>query len=250
MEHKLPTRSYERMERRVVETAANSEQEMAVEGKTTPRGIVRRLQIGEAMPFAREQPSAINKYEVDKVSVIASGFIGDEQADSFFHGGCGQAVHQMPEDVYPLIRKEFPNMVAYEGMLGENLIVSEMNESNVCIGDIYQIGSVRVQVTRPRRPCWKIDSQFDQRGVAKFLQEQGCVGWYYSVLQTGDIQKGDACHLLERPHPFASLSRLWQIYNDNTFTDMEERDRWLAIDAWERRYKNALLKLRPIAPTP
>ena len=44
-------------------------------------GSVRRLQIGQAMPFAREQASAINKESVDHVNVTMSGFVGDEQAD-------------------------------------------------------------------------------------------------------------------------------------------------------------------------
>ncbi len=46
-------------------------------------GTVRRLQIGQVMPFVREQVSAINKYAVDKVTVTTTGCIGDEQGDPF-----------------------------------------------------------------------------------------------------------------------------------------------------------------------
>lgn len=205
-------------------------------------GDVQRLQIGETLPFAREQTSAINKAAVNQVSVNTLGFIGDEQADQFFHGGQLQAVHQMPATVYPLIRQHFPQVVIYEGMLGENLIVSNMQEGNVCIGDIVQIGNVWLQITRPRRPCWKIDSQLNQRGIAKFLQDQGCVGWYYKVLQTGDIQLSDACVLIQRDYPFATLSRLWQIYNDSHFKDTEEIQRWLAIKPLEQSFKDKLGK--------
>lgn len=208
----------------------------------TSIGKVRRLQIGEAMPFAREQVSAINKYAVDRVTVTTTGCIGDEQADPFFHGGQLQAVHQMPEQVYTLIRKEFPSVVIYEGMLGENLIVSDMHESNVCIGDIFQIGSVQMQVTRPRRPCWKIDSQLNHRGVAKFLQDQGCVGWYYRIVKTGDMQINDQCFLVSREYPFATLTRLWEIYNDKNFRDSHEIESWLAIAPLERSFKDVLRK--------
>lgn len=52
-----------------------------------------------------------------------------------------------------------------------------MNESNVCVGDIYLIGTVKMQVTRPRKPCWKIDAQLNSRGIAKFLLGEGCIGW-------------------------------------------------------------------------
>lgn len=205
-------------------------------------GTVRRLQIGQVMPFAREQVSAINKYAVDKVTVTTTGCIGDEQGDPFFHGGQLQAVHQMPEQVYKLIQTEFPSVTIYEGMLGENLIVSDMHETNVCIGDIFQIGSVQMQITRPRRPCWKIDSQLNQRGVAKFLQEQGCVGWYYRIIKTGDMQLNDNCFLISRAYPFASLTKLWEIYNDKNFRDPNEIERWLAIDVLEQSFKEVLRK--------
>ncbi len=205
-------------------------------------GMVKRLQIGEALPFAREQTSAINKCSVDKVTVTKTGCIGDEQADQFFHGGHIQAVHQMPERVYALIRQAFPSIVIYEGMLGENLIVSGMQESEVCIGDIYQIGSVQMQVTRPRRPCWKIDAQLNHRGVAKFLQDQACVGWYYKIIQVGEIEMNDTCHLICRDYPFATLARLWEIYNDKDFRELEDIQRWLGIDVLERSFKDVLRK--------
>lgn len=208
-------------------------------------GVVSRLQIGEALPFAREQTSAINKYPVDRVRVSTTGFEGDEQADPFFHGGQFQAIHQMPARVYDLIRAQFPAVVVYEGMLGENLIISGMQESGVCIGDTYQIRDVLMQVTRPRRPCWKIDAQLNQRGVARFLQEQGCVGWYYRVLQTGEMAVQDTCHRVLRPWPFATLERLWEIYNDKDFRDPVEIARWLAIDALERSFKEVLRKRLP-----
>ena len=205
-------------------------------------GHVLRLQIGEALPFAREQVSAINKAAVEQVQVTRQGIVGDEQADTFFHGGAMQAVHQMPSTVYDLIGQHFPMVPNYLGILGENLIVSDMNENNVCIGDVYQIGSVQLQVTRPRRPCWKIDSQLNKSGIAKFLQDHGCVGWYYRVLQAGDMTRGDDCQRIARVAEFATLTRLWQIYNDASFCDAAEIAQWLALDALEKSFKDKLRK--------
>jgi len=206
------------------------------------QGQVLRLQVGEALPFAREQTSAINKSRVAQVEVSTLGFAGDEQADQFFHGGQIQAVHQMPRRVYALIAQAFPEVVIHEGMLGENLIVSDMDEDTVCIGDVFDINGVHLQVTRPRRPCWKIDAQLNRRGVAKFLQDQGCVGWYHQVLRTGGIREGDACRLLRRPYPFATLARLWTIYNDSDFRDADEIARWLAVEPLERSFRQKLGK--------
>ncbi len=205
-------------------------------------GTVTRLQIGQAMPFAREQSSAIQKYAVDQVEVTTLGFVGDEQADQFFHGGQLQAIHQMPVKVYALIRQAFPEKMIYEGMLGENIIVADMCEDDVCIGDKLMIGNVLLQITRPRRPCWKIDALLETRGVAKLLQDSACVGWYYQVLQVGEMKQGDSCVLVEREYPFATLTRLWQIYNDKNFKDRTEIEQWLQIIALERSFKEVLAK--------
>lgn len=208
----------------------------------TTVGRVTRLQVGEALPFAREQASAINKQSVSQVTVTTTGCVGDEQADQFFHGGQQQAVHQMPQGVYDLIRQGFPATTVHEGMLGENLIVPGMSEATVCIGDRYAIGTVQLQVTRPRRPCWKIDAQLDTRGVAKFLQDHGCVGWYYRIEREGEMRVGDDCRLVSRPYPFATLERLWQIYNDSRFRERDELERWIGIEPLERSFREALRK--------
>ena len=36
---------------------------------------------------------------------------------------------------------------------GENLTVDELDEDSVCIGDVLEIGSVRMEVSQPRQPC-------------------------------------------------------------------------------------------------
>lgn len=41
-------------------------------------GKVTRIQIGEAMPFAREQTSAINKFTITEAEVNTLGIVGDE----------------------------------------------------------------------------------------------------------------------------------------------------------------------------
>ena len=209
----------------------------------SPAGILLRVQVGEAMPFAREQASAINKFVVDgPVQVGSLGLAGDEQADTFFHGGALQAVHNMPQTVYTLLREHYPDLTIHDGMLGENITISDQIEDNVCIGDQYQLGSVVLQVTRPRRPCWKIDSQLGRSGIARFLQLRGQVGWYYRVLQTGSFQCGDACTLLERPYPDATLAALWAIYNDNRQRSPASIQYWLGVGPLERSFKEKLAR--------
>lgn len=207
-----------------------------------PVGELAYIQIGAALPFAREQTSAINKYRVPHVQIHSTGLVGDEQADPFFHGGPLQAVHQMPAEVYELIRQRWPDLTLYDGALGENFRISGMHEGNVCIGDIYQMGLVQLQVTRPRRPCWKIDAQLGQRGVAKALLDAGQIGWYYRVVQTGECAVGDCCYLLSRPQPQAVLAELWQVYHE-VFDAADERlNHWLQLPELADSFKVSLRK--------
>jgi len=46
-------------------------------------GHVQRLQVGEALPFAREQTSAINKSKVDAVTVTTTGLSGMSRRTRF-----------------------------------------------------------------------------------------------------------------------------------------------------------------------
>ncbi|HBD02705.1 MAG TPA: MOSC domain-containing protein, partial [Psychrobacter sp.] len=135
------------------------------------------VRAGKAMPFTREEMSAIDKAPITApVAVNFMGLTTDEQADRKHHGGPLKAVHQLPTATYEKINTEFDLKVRV-GTLGENLTTEavdglpEMDESNVCIGDVYQYGgqygddkingedSVQLCIVQPRRPCYKINDQ-------------------------------------------------------------------------------------------
>ena len=83
------------------------------------------------------------------------------------------------------------------GAFGENLAVCNQTESDVCIGDIFQIGKVKVQVSQPRQPCWKPARRWKVKDLAIQLQQQGMTGWYLRVLKEGEIQAVMLCSLLK-----------------------------------------------------
>ena len=106
------------------------------------------VRAGKAMPFAREQMSAIDKAPIKApVAVNFMGLATDEQAERKHHGGPLKAVHQLPPATYEQINAEFDLNVRV-GTLGENLITQavndlpEMTEATVCIGDVYQYGEI------------------------------------------------------------------------------------------------------------
>ena len=52
---------------------------------------------------------------------------------------------------------------------------------------------------KPRRPCWKIDARYSLGGITAFINESGHTGWYYRVLEEGEVAGGDEIALIERP---------------------------------------------------
>lgn len=218
-------------------------------------GTLTEVRAGKAEYFAREKLSAINKYPVKgEVAVNYLGLVTDEQADRKHHGGHLKAVHQMPITTYQKINAHF-DMDVNIGTLGENLTVmtdgEPMQESNVCIGDVYRFGeddttSVKLRIVQPRRPCFKINDQLGRYEVASFITEQGIAGWYFQVMQDGNLTQGLPVYLVERPYPFADLATLWQLANQKDRIPMDIVNQWLAIDCLEASWQEKLYKKRLI----
>ena len=221
------------------------------------------VRTGKAMPFAREQMSAIDKAPIkEAVAVNFMGLTTDEQADRRHHGGPLKAVHQLPVATYEKINAEFGLKVRV-GTLGENLTTEAVNglpamdESTVCIGDVFQYGqdeiidgnggdSVQLRIVQPRRPCYKINDQIGQfnkvPNIASWVTKQGIAGWYFEVVRDGMIQADLPVYLIERPYPFATLEKLWQLANSKEKFDTEIIEPWLAIECLEDSWKAVLAK--------
>jgi MOSC domain-containing protein YiiM len=139
---------------------------------------------------------------------------GNQQADTKNHGGEFMVVLVYNAEHYPVWREELnlPDM-AY-GSFGENFTVSELTETTVCIGDIYQIGeSVKVEVSQPRLPCWKLNRHWEIEDLSKQVDEKRWPGWYFRVLQEGHVEAGQSLTLLERPCPQYTIDRVFTLMN-------------------------------------
>lgn len=192
------------------------------------RTRLERVQVGQPQPLSPHRPapcdlpkiaerlSAIVKQPVLEALVISkSGLAGDVQADPRVHGGPEKAVHQYSLCHYATWAKLFPEAshLLHRGSMGENLSTDEHDESNVFLGDQYRVGTALLQVSQPRRPCWKIDARFGVSGLAEAVQASGHSGWYFRVLECGVLQVGDTMELVSRPQGSVSLAVFWAIYH-------------------------------------
>ena len=161
----------------------------------------------------KRSPTGIYKQSVEQVSVDELGIIGDIQADKRFHGGPEKALHQYALCSYEKIIKRYPllHKQAKPGIIGENLSATDMNEHNVCIGDIYKVGSCVLQVSSPRIPCWKIDAKFKQPDLNQFISQHRLNGWYYRVLQAGNMTLNDAFLLQQRPNTSVTVDTMLKV---------------------------------------
>jgi MOSC domain-containing protein YiiM len=157
--------------------------------------------------------SAIVKTVVrGRCQLTAEGLAGDTQADRGVHGGDGKALHHYPAEHYAQLAAAFPDAENFvPGGLGENISTRGLTEADVCIGDVFRIGSARIQVSQPRTPCWKIDTRTACEGVSAFIGEHGLAGWYYRVLATGGVAAGDWLEHIERPADAVTLAEFWRV---------------------------------------
>lgn len=204
--------------------------------------LVVSLYIGDIRPLPPEyQPTGMFKTQCrEPLWLGREGLAGDQQADRRVHGGPERAVHLYPAGHYERLAAAFPATSPLSpGTLGENLSVAGLDETMVRVGDIFQLGQARLQVSQPRSPCWKIDRRLDTQGVAAFIAATGITGWYFRVLEEGQVAPGDILELLERSAAPISLAMLWQLYlthrPDPAALDAAARTPGLSPD-WARKF--------------
>ena len=177
------------------------------------------LFIGTIAPLPDSgRPTGMFKHPVrTPLQLGFEGFIGDEQADRRVHGGPEKAVHLYPATHYGRLAERFPEAAdqLQPGSLGENISSPTLDETQVRIGDIFQLGEARLQLCQPRSPCWKIDDRFGVDGMAAFIAEQRLTGWYFRVLQLGMVAPDATLDLVEPAANASTLAAamiLWQTH--------------------------------------
>ncbi len=161
----------------------------------------------------QELVSGIKKYPVLKAYLTKTGFKEDFQADLAHHGGENKALFLFLELTYNKINSHFDNIFDMTDMayFGENLILSQICEKDICVGDILKIGETQVQITQPRQPCWKLSANTNQKNMTKFIFESGYTGFYAKVLKEGNISKNDEVILESRTNPNLTIEKLNQL---------------------------------------
>jgi MOSC domain-containing protein YiiM len=172
---------------------------------------------GASDPMEREFTSAIWKTPVgEPARVTRLGLEGDAVADARVHGGPDQALLMYDGEHYPRWRAEWGVTDLGVGAFGENLTVAGLSEESVCVGDVLELGEVRLQVTATRQPCATLARRHQRRDLVREVYQTGRSGWYLRVLDDGTLHPGLPVRLLERPNPDWTVRAALLAYRDRT----------------------------------
>lgn len=171
--------------------------------------------IGKATTFlwnGREEQTGIFKYPTDEPLFLSKmDVLKDTVIDREHHAGINKACYLFASDHYPYWKGKYPELNWDWGMFGENLTVKGLDESEMRIGDIYKIGSVVVQVSQPREPCYKLGVRFGNAKILKEFIDYGYSGTYVRILEEGHVKNGDELSLLEKSENTLTVKECFHI---------------------------------------
>ncbi len=148
----------------------------------------------------------------DRVMVRSLNLDGDRQADLTVHGGADKAVYVYPFEHYDYWRGELPEAELTLGNFGENFTTTGLREDEVNIGDCFHIGTVKLMVTQPRMPCYKLGIRFGRPDMVKRFLASRRTGFYFRVLQEGEVEVGDTLELVSRDENNVTVADITQLY--------------------------------------
>ena len=185
------------------------------------------------------------------VTVRKLNIDGDDQADRRVHGGYDMAVYAYPIEHYSFWQKELGRKEFPLGQFGENLTIRGLSEEEARVGDIFRTGDLKLQVTQPRIPCYKLALRM-QAGddFPGRFQQSGRMGFYFRVLEEGEVRSGDQMELLQTDQDSVTIAEFIRTYLYDSH-DVEKLERLLRSrdlgDAWRKYLEDILGKVRPVA---
>lgn len=136
----------------------------------------------------KKTKSGIFKKPVSQAILLnCLGFEGDGVGDTRIHGGEDKAVCAYCVDHFPYWENKLQREIA-PGSFGENLSLRGMTETDINIGDIFEIGMAQIEVSQPRQPCHKLNKVFNEQSMACEVQKTGFSGYYLRVLKTALVE--------------------------------------------------------------
>lgn len=138
----------------------------------------------------------VPKYRIEEARITPLGVEGDKQNNTKHHGGIMKAVCLFSLEVISNLQSQGHPIDC--GTTGENIVITGLDWKDVQAGTILDIGEVKLEITMPASPCYKIAESFvdgDFSCISHDL-DPASSRMYAKVLQEGDVKTGDAVSLV------------------------------------------------------
>jgi MOSC domain-containing protein YiiM len=186
-----------------------------------------------------------------RVMLRSTNLDGDRQADLSVHGGPNKAVYGYPSEHYAYWRIELPGQSLDWGAFGENFSTEGLLENQLSIGDRYRVGSSVVMVRTPRLPCFKLAAKFQHDDMIERFLRSGRSGFYFSVVEEGEVGAGDHFEFLGGEEPKLTIAEMLRLYASGS-PDLESLQ--LAVQVkllpkgWRERFQARISALQTATP--
>jgi MOSC domain-containing protein YiiM len=179
-------------------------------------------------------PTGIWKLPVEgRVKVRGVNVEGDEQADRSVHGGPDKAVYAYAREDTDWWEEELGRELPH-GAFGENLTLRGMDVSGALIGERWRIGTVLLEVSEPRFPCWKLGVRFGDPLMLKRFSAALRPGAYLRIAEEGELAAGDAVEVAHRPDHDLTIEGFARAY----LRDRDSLSRLLEVPAVSKLWRD------------
>ena len=151
----------------------------------------------------------VKRPAASSVTIDAAGLANDVICDEEHHGGNDQAVYAYSSGDYQWWSEQLGRDVG-PGSFGDNLTIAGLPR-DMNAGDRLLIGEVILEVTAPRIPCSTLAAKMQDSGFGVRFRRAERPGFYFRVLNGGQVKAGDPVTLVENREDAISMLELFRL---------------------------------------
>jgi MOSC domain-containing protein YiiM len=147
-----------------------------------------------------------------RVPVRGVNVDGDQQGNPEVHGGVDKALYAYAGEDADWWASQLGREVG-PGSFGENLTTRGLDVSGAVVGERWLAGSVLLEVSSPRIPCFKLGIRMGSQRFPRRFAAAGRPGAYLRILAEGEVAAGDPLQVVHRPAHGLTVADVAHIYH-------------------------------------